>query len=432
MEFLIIILLLIFNGLFAMYEIALVSSSKARLKIMAAKGNKRARGVLKQLSEPEKFLSAIQIGITLIGIVSGAFGGVALTRKIAPLFTKIAVLEPHAHDIAMVTVVGCITYLSLVIGELVPKSIALSNPERYATALAPVITLISRISYPFVMLLSASTKLLNRLLGIRDDGERAMTQEEIKQILHQSSKQGIIDQEETEMLNDVFRFSNKRANELMTPRRDLIALHPTDTADVVMEIIRKHRFSNYLLFDRAQDDIAGVVSVKDIVPAATEAGAFDLTAVAREPLYIPESLHANKVLEIFKRHKKKFGVVVNEYGMVEGIITLHDLTESIFGDIPEENETAAEEIVVRDDGSMLVDGAMNISDFMEQMHIAAYDDLRSEDFTTLGGMAMFLTGSIPRTGDTFSYKDLRFEIVDMDDERVDKLLVYSGSFVPNG
>lgn len=423
MEFLIIILLLVLNGVFAMYEIALVSSSRARLETMLSKGNKSARGVLMQLDEPEKFLSTIQIGITLIGIISGAFGGVALADKVAPLFAQVAVLEPYAHNLAMITVVALITYLSLIIGELVPKSIALSNPERYATLLSPMMVVVSKISYPFVLLLSASTKVLNKLIGIKGDEERAMTQDEIKLILHQSSEQGIIDKEETEMLKDVFRFSNKRANELMTPRRDLIVFHPTDTKEEVMDIIEKHQFSNYLLVNRVKDEIAGIVSVKDIILMIGNNEEFDLNKIVHKPLYIPESLYAKKVLELFKRHKNKFGVVVNEYGVTEGIITLHDLTESIFGDILEENETEEEDILIRQDGSMLVEASMNISDFMEEMGILSCDDIKSEDFTTLGGMAMFFIGRIPKTGDIFEYKNLKFEIVDMDGERVDKLLV---------
>ena len=409
MEFLIIILLLVLNGIFAMYEIALVSSSKARLETLVSKGNKSARGVLKQLEEPEKFLSTIQIGITLIGIISGAYGGVAIADDVVPLF-------------AMITTVVIITYLSLIIGELVPKSIALSNPERYATLLSPVMILLTKISYPFVWLLSISTRLLNKLIGLKSE-ERLMTQEELKMILHQSSEQGVIDKEETEMLRDVFRFSDKRANELMTHRRDLIVLHTTDSKEKVLQTIEDKHFSKYLLIDDNTEEIAGVVSVKDIILMVGTEQEFDLKEITRPALFIPESLYAKKVLELFKKNKNKFGVVVNEYGSTEGIITLHDLTESIFGDILEEDDTEEEEIVRRQDGSLLVEASMNIGDFMEEMGILSYDDIESEDFTTLGGLAMFLIGRIPKAGDIFIYKNLQFEVVDMDRGRVDKLLV---------
>lgn len=411
------------NGIFALYEISLVSSSKARLETMMNKGNKSAKSVLNQLEEPEKFLSTIQIGITLIGIISGAFGGVTLADKVAPLFAGIPALAPYARDIAMVLVVIIITYLSIVVGELVPKSIGMNNPEKWATFFSPFMTVVSKIAYPFVVLLSASTKFLNRLIGIKDDEQRIMTEEEIKMILQQSSQQGVIDPEESEMIKDVFKFADKKAIELMTHRKELIVFHPTDTKEQVLDIIRQHNFSNYLLVDRLKDEIIGIISVKDLIIMIGNNEPFDLSKIAQAPLYVPESLYAQKVLELFKTSKNKFGVVVNEYGSTEGIITLHDLTESVFGDILEENETDEEDILVRKDGSMLVEASMNINDFMEEMRIFSHEDLDSEEFTTLGGMAMFFIGRIPQTGDLFEYKNLKFEIVDMDGERVDKLLV---------
>ena len=423
MEFIIILLLLILNGIFAMYEIALVSSSKARLETLVGKGNKRAKGVLKQLEEPEKFLSTIQIGITLIGIVSGAYGGATIADDVEPLFALIPGVAAYAKTLAMITVVAIITYLSLIIGELVPKSIALNNPERWATMLSPFMIVLTKISYPFVCLLSASTKLMNKLIGLNSGEERQMTQDELKMILHQSSEQGVIDKDETEMLRDVVRFSDKRADDLMTYRRDSVVLHPTDTPEEVLRIIHEEHFSKYLLVERGKDEIIGVVSVKDIILMMGGEQPFNLRSIARPALFIPESLYAKKVLELFKKNKNKFGVVVDEYGNTEGIITLHDLTESIFGDILEENETEEEEIVVRQDGSMLVEASMNLDDFMEAMGIMNYDDLKEEDFTTLSGLAMFLIGQVPKAGDLFSYKNLDFEVVDMDRGRVDKLLV---------
>ncbi|WP_418697276.1 hemolysin family protein [Bacteroides sp.] len=423
MEFIIILLLLILNGIFAMYEIALVSSSKARLETLVGKGNKRAKGVLKQLEEPEKFLSTIQIGITLIGIISGAYGGATIADDVEPLFLMIPGAAAYAKTLAMITVVAIITYLSLIIGELVPKSIALNNPEKWATMLSPFMIVLTKVSYPFVCLLSASTKLMNKLIGLNSSDERQMTQDELKMILHQSSEQGVIDKEETEMLRDVFRFSDKRANDLMTYRRDIVALHPTDTREEVLRTIREKHFSKYLLVEGGKDEVAGVVSVKDIILMLGGEQPFDLRKIARPALFIPESLYAKKVLELFKKNKNKFGVVVDEYGNTEGIITLHDLSESIFGDILEENETEEEEIVVRQDGSMLVEASMNLDDFMETMGILNYDDLKEEGFTTLGGLTMFLIGRVPKAGDLFTYKNLDFEVLDMDRERVDKLLV---------
>ena len=422
MEFAIILLLLVLNGIFSMYEIALISSSKARLETLASKGNQSAKNVLKQLEEPDKFLSTIQIGITLIGIVSGAFGGVAVANNVEPLFKMIPATEAYAADMALIVTVAFITYLSLIIGELVPKSIGLSNPEKIAIRLSPFMSVITKITYPFVYLLSVSTKLLNRILGIKGH-ERTITQEELKMILHQSSEQGVIDKDETNMLRDVFRFADKRANELMTHRTDVVFLHTDYTQKDVLDIIDKKHFSKYLLTDSSQDEVIGVVSVKNIITMIGNDGEFDLKSIAQPPLFIPESLYAKKVLELFKKNKNKFGVVVNEYGGIEGIITLHDLTESIFGDILEENEIAEEPIVKRKDGSYLVDASLNLGDFMEEMGILFYDDLEGEDFTTLGGLAMFYIGRIPKAGDIFTYQNLQFEVMDMDNGRVDKLLV---------
>ncbi len=424
MEFLIILFLLLLNGIFAMYEIALVSSSKIRLETLSEKGSKKAKRVIKQREESEKFLSTIQIGITLIGIVSGAYGGTSIADDLVPLFEMIpGVNAVYAGHLAMVTVVVVITYLSIVIGELVPKSIALSDPERYAAKFSGLMQMISVIAYPFVCLLSISTKFLNKVIGMKPE-ERQMTQDELKMILNQSSEQGVIDQEENEMLRDVFRFSDKRANDLMTPRRDIIALHITDTPEEVLKTIKEEHFSKYLLVDEDLDQIIGVVSVKDIIlMIGSEEREFDLRSIAQPAQLVPESLSAKKVLEVFKKTKDKFAVVINEFGNTEGIITLHDLSESIFGDILEENEEDEEEIVERQDGSLLVDGSMNLEDFMDTMGITDFDDLKEEDFTTLSGMAMFLIGGVPKAGDKFSYQNLDFEIMDTDRGRVDKLLV---------
>ncbi|WP_298611566.1 hemolysin family protein [uncultured Odoribacter sp.] len=423
MEILIIVILLLINGVFAMYEIALVSSSKARLETMVQNGSKKAARVLKLLEEPEKILSTIQVGITLIGIISGAYGGVALAGDLVPLFEKIPGLEIYAGKLAMVTVVGTITYLSLIIGELVPKSLALNHPEKIAVFFTSFMCVLTRITYPFVWFLSISTKVVNKLFGIKTGENRPMTEEELKFILHQSSEEGVIDKEETEMLKDVFRFSDKRAEELMTYRKEIVFLNTTDTKEKVLETIRREHYSKYLLCEGSVDKCLGVVSVKDIVALLGGGGTFDLQKVVQEPLFVPENLPAIRVLELFKKYKTKFGMVVSEYGDITGIITLHDLTESIFGDILEEGEEPEAGIVVRKDGSFLVDGAMNVDDFMDEMGIVLYEDIAGQDFTTLSGMAMFFLRSVPKEGDVFYYRNLKFEVMDMDSSRVDKLLV---------
>ncbi len=423
MEILIILALLLVNGVFAMYEIALVSSSKARLETMVRNGSKKAGRVLELLEEPEKILSTIQVGITLIGIVSGAYGGTTLADDVQPLFEKNPALEVYAGKLAMIVVVGGITYLSLIIGELVPKSLALNRPEQLAVTFTPFMCVLTKITWPFVWFLSVSTRLINKMLGIRTGEDRPITEEELKFILHRSSQEGVIDRSETEMLRDVFRFGDKRAGELMTHRKEVVYLNTGMSREEVLAVIGEERYSKYLLCEATLDKCLGMVSVKDMAGLLGKGGKFDLRPVVQEPLFIPENLQATRVLELFKKYKTKFGVVVNEYGDVIGILTLHDLTESIFGDILEEDEEEVPEIVERSDGSWLVDGKMHIGDFMDKMDILLYEDIGHKNFTTLSGMAMYLLGRVPQEGDSFSYRELHFEVTDMDDIRVDKLWV---------
>lgn len=423
MEILIILALLLVNGVFAMYEIALVSSSKARLETMVRNGSKKAGRVLELLEEPEKILSTIQVGITLIGIVSGAYGGTTLADDVQPLFEKNPALEVYAGKLAMIVVVGGITYLSLIIGELVPKSLALNRPEQLAVTFTPFMCVLTKITWPFVWFLSVSTRLINKMLGIRTGEDRPITEEELKFILHRSSQEGVIDRSETEMLRDVFRFGDKRAGELMTHRKEVVYLDTGMSREEVLAVIGEERYSKYLLCEATLDKCLGMVSVKDMAGLLGKGGKFDLRPVVQEPLFIPENLQATRVLELFKKYKTKFGVVVNEYGDVIGILTLHDLTESIFGDILEEDEEEVPEIEERSDGSWLVDGKMHIGDFMDKMDILLYEDIGHKNFTTLSGMAMYLLGRVPQEGDSFSYRELHFEVTDMDDIRVDKLWV---------
>lgn len=423
MEFLIITLLLLLNGIFAMYEMALVSSSRTRLENSARLGNTGAAKTLRLLENPEEILSTIQVGITLIGIVSGAFGGVRIARELHPFFARFGLTASHAEAISMIIVIGLITYFSLVIGELVPKSLALNHPEKIAVRLTPFMSLLSKLAYPFVWILSISTRGLNRLLGIRKNDERSMTEDEIKIILRESSVSGVIEKQESEMIRDVFRFTDKRANELMTHRRDVVSLYTDWGKEQVLETIREANFSRYLLYEEPGEKLVGIVSVKDIIGLWIDNRPFDLRAIATTPIYVPETMLGNALLELFKNRKASFAVVVSEYGVIQGIITLHDISESILGEIPEEKDDELSTIVRREDGTFLVDGSYNAIDFMEEMGVALSEEFPHGDFNTLGGLAMFILDRIPTEGDKFSYNDLDFEVVDMDGSRVDKLLV---------
>ena len=423
MEILVITLLLFLNGLFAMYEIALVSSSKARLETLSQKGDKSAKTILRLLQEPEKTLSTIQVGITLIGIVSGAFGGIALSDDLALVLVRYPLIEPYSDSLAIIIVIGLITYFSLVIGELVPKSLALRNPERIALFLTPFIVFLTKLAFPFVWLLTASTVLVKKLFGVNSATERTITEDELKFLLKQGSDQGVIDEQETRMIKDVFRFTDKKANELMTHRMDVAYLMTDSTREDALKLIAEARFSRYLLCNKSIENVTGIVAVKDLIALVTAKEDFDLQKVASAPLFIPESMSATRLLEIFRQKKTNYGVVVSEYGAVEGIITLHDLTEAILGELPEENEEVEFNLVKRQDGSILADGSMNIDDFMDKMGILEYSEIENEGFTTLGGLAMHFLHKIPTEGDSFVYKEYKFEVVDMDNSRVDKLLV---------
>ncbi|MDR1054283.1 MAG: hemolysin family protein [Prevotellaceae bacterium] len=423
MEILVILALLLVNGMFAMYEFSLVSSSRARLGLLLQKGNQKVGKVLKLLKEPEKILSTIQVGITLIGIVSGALGGLTLAVKLTPYLEKIEFIRPYASNISVITVVGFITYFSLIIGELVPKSLAMNNPEKIAIILSPLMILLTHIFYPFAWFLSISTKFLNRLLGLKFSGGEAMNEDEIKYLLTYSSQQGMIEQEETQMIKEVFRFADKKAGELMTHRSEIIALSKNTTREDLLKTVAANKFSRYPLYGDTPDDIIGTVSVKDMLSLIDDkTHKFDLTDIVVPAIFIPENVLANTVLETFRKNKVNFGIVISEYGSVEGVITLHDLTEIILGDITGENEPDTL-ISKRDDGTFLVDGMMNIDDFMDTFGISSYEDIENEGFNTLSGLAMYVLNKIPDEGEAFHYKNLKFEIIDMDNSRVDKLLV---------
>lgn len=425
MEVLVIALLLLLNGLFAMYEIALVSARKIKLEEEANSGRKGAKTALSLLDEPEKVLSAIQVGITLIGIVSGAYAGLALAEDIVPMLKAIEPLAVHAEALSVIIVVGLITYLSLIIGELVPKTIALNNAEAIAIFLSPAMKIFSSVTYPVVWILSISTKLILKLFGVQARREAPLTQEELRIVLRKGSEHGIIEKEESDMINEVIRFGDKRASALMTPRVDVEWLDITQTEEKIMAQVLAAPHPRMLVCEDHIDNIKGVANVKDILSYFINHHRLRLNDILFDPLYIPDQAPALKVLEMFRGTKKHFGVVINEYGSMEGIITLHDLTENIMGDMPAAGDTGEPEVFRRDDGSYLMDGSMMVEDAEDLLKVSSLFENEDEkpDINTLGGLAMYKLNRIPKTGDKFLIGGYGFEIVDMDGNRVDKLLV---------
>jgi len=408
-----------------MFEMALVSSRKSRLEEKSKFGSSGAKIALDFLEEPEKILSAIQVGITLIGIVTGAFGGVALAEDIAPFFLKIPVLAPYAETIAVVLIVGFITYLSLIIGELVPKTLALNNPEKITIFFSPFMKIIGQVVYPVVWFLSVSTNLILKVFGVKEKEETPVTEEELRILLKQGSETGVIEKEESEIIREVMRFGDKRAVQIMIQRMDVEWLDCTSTN---AEIIKEVTFSGYTripVCNKTIDDVVGIVNVKDIFIAFIENPDFDIRSLMTEPLFIPEQIPATKVLELFRKTKNHFGVVVDEYGGVSGIITLHDVTENIIGDLPELSDSDEPEVVEREDGSYLIDGSMMLDDFKDLLGLYSLTKPHEDpvEFNTVGGLAMYKLDKIPQTGDSFTIGNFRIEVIDMDANRVDKVLV---------
>ncbi len=420
MEYLFILLLILLNGLFAMSEIALVSSKRARLEEKAKKGSNGAKTALKLLDEPEKFLSTVQIGITLVGIIAGAYGGLALADDLVPTFQKITWLAPYAEQAAIAIVVSIITYLSLIIGELVPKTIAFNNPEGITIALAPFMKFLSWITTPVVFFLSISTKLFLKILMIKEKDETPVTEEELKILIEKGTQFGTLEHRESELLKRIFRFGDRKAYEIMTNRQDVVLVNVNDNIEKIKRHVYENPFSRYLVCDELRDNIIGIFTIKDFFHRINTQSNFSLKEILTQPLFIPENLTGIRIFEKFRETRTYVAVVIDEYGSFEGIITLHDLIENIFGDLPDIHETEEINIFKREDGSMLIEGSILIDELKEHLNISFEEQ---ENFSTLGGFVMYKLNRIPKTGDKFDYEFYSFEIVDMDGNRVDKVLV---------
>lgn len=421
MEIIVLFLLMMLNGFFALSEISLVSVNKNKLEQLASRGSKNAKIAMQLLEQPERFLSAIQVGITLIGIVSGAYGGIALSEKFTPVLAKIAFLSPYAGTLSVVLVVGIITYLSIVIGELVPKTISLNNPEPIVLAVSPVIKVFTSITSPIVTLLSISTKLLLRMMFIKPKPGQTISEEELKMMIKLANKQGVLENEESEVLHNLFRLADRRANQLMTHRNEVEWIDVNDSNDAIQQQIKDNAYSKYLVCDTEIDDVVGMVSITDYIDHYLSPN-FNIRSIIKKPVYIPENMTALKVLEQFRTNKIYFGVVVDEFGSIQGIMTLHDLAESIFGELPDMTDLYEPDIIKREDGSWLVDGSIQLDELADDIPVGEVF-ARDRDYNTLGGFVMDRLQKVPRSGDQFVYKGLSFEVVDMDGHRVDKVII---------
>jgi len=378
---------------------------------------------LKLRSDPGNFLSSVQVGITLIGIINGAYGGQAFTVYLVPFFQQFPTIAPFAEGVSMVIVVFLITYVSIVIGELVPKTIALNNPEKMAIAVAPTIHVVSIIFYPFVKLLSVSTQFVNRLIGLKPKVE-VISEMELRAMLKTASHEGVIDAEENIIHEQVFYFSDKRAIHLMTHRTDVEWVDISKSREEIIEDLLQTKHSKILACRKEIDDFAGTISMRDFLLRLNKREPFSIEDLIMDPIIVPNNQLAQRVLENFKNNHKFVAVVVDEYGSLDGIITIHDIFENLVGAIPEETEDELSDplIFIREDHSALVSGEAPI-EILSQMDEDFIVDFDKIDYSTVAGFVFECINKIPAVGDQFDYDNLHFEIVDVDGNKIDKVLV---------
>lgn len=421
MELIVLGFLIVLNGFFALSETALISSKKARLEQYKVKGSAGAKTALKLLENSEVFLSAIQVGITLIGIVTGVYGGVNIADDIAPFFNQFNLTREYAHEIALSITVLAITYVSIVIGELVPKTIAISKPERIAIRVAPTVYYFSKTFYPFVRLLALSTNLINRLIGIKPT-EGQVTEEELRHMLRFASNEGVIEEEQNRMHEKVFYFSDKKAKHIMTHRKDVEWIDSEQPNEDFHAEILSLKHSKIIVGRGSIDEFTGILKVKEYLINYYSPTPEKIETLLSDPIVIPENADAQKVLDLFRQKQNYTAVVVDEYGSFEGIITLHDIIENIIGDVPEEGENLEPDVFVRDDQSVLVSGDAPIEtlvDLIEDFYI----DFEEIDYSTVAGYVFNQINKIPELGDKVAVSDSIIEVIDIDGNKIDKVLI---------
>jgi putative hemolysin len=422
-EILILLFLVLINGLFSMSEIALISAKKNRLQQKAKKGSKSAIAALELSEHPNRFLPTIQIGITLIGTLSGAFGGATVALHLSELLSRIPWLDPYSDALGVGIVVLIITYLSLVIGELVPKRIALNNAEKVALDVAPFMQFFSKISAPFVAILSTSTDFVIRLLKVRQSSEPTITEEDLISMLYQGKQIGVIEESEQNMVERIFRLSDRDVSAVMTPRTELVFLSIDATNDEILEKIAQYPFSRYPVYKESYDDLIGIVDSRDLLLQKVTKNEFNLQSVMEKPSFLPESTTALDALEFLRGSGVKIAVVIDEYGGVLGIAGINDILRAIVGTIKETDIEHEDEVVLRDDGSWLFDGMLQIDELKNYLGVDYLPEEEEQKYETLSGLMMNMLNRIPIAGDYFDWNDIRFEVMDMDGRRVDKVLV---------
>jgi putative hemolysin len=419
----ILLLLILLNGLFAMAEIATVSARPARLRPLAESGDRGARLVLELIADPSRFLSTIQIGITLISILTGTFGGATIGEQAAQRLREVPTLAPYADILGIGGIVVLTTFLTLILGELLPKRIALANPERLAILMSRPMMALSRGAAPIAWFLSQLTDLLLRLIPMRADTSAAVTDEEIKYLMREGARTGHCEQAERDIVEMALRLGDRRVSALMRPRTHMESLDLEDSpAENQRKILESH-YSRFPVIQGGLEKVLGIVETKDLLPQALAGTPLDLKAVMKPPVYIPETAPALKALELFKRTGSPIALIVDEYGDLQGLVTLNDLLESLVGDIHAPGQDDQPGSIKRDDGSWLIDGMLPFDEVAHLIGLPRVPDEESMDYTTLGGFMMAQLKRIPAPADSVTIDGFKFEVMDMDGRRVDKVLV---------
>jgi putative hemolysin len=421
-EIAIILLLIVANGVFSMSEISVVAARKIRLHQRAEDGDDRARLALKLAQAPEQFLSTVQVGITLVGVLAGAYGGATLAAPLSEELGAFPALAPYAEGAALGLVVAGITVLSIIIGELVPKSIGLRYPESIASRVAGPMMVLSRIGGPVVHVLTASTNVIMRLAGFKPISGPSLTEDEIRAVISEGAESGVLEAAEESIVQRVFQLGDQRVAAIMTPRVDIEWVDVDITTDELREFLLSHTHTEFVVCEDNLDQALGTVRAAELLPAVLKGGAIDLRALLREPLFVPDSMAVFKLLEAFRASHRHLALVLDEFGAVEGLVSVTDLLEGLVGALPDDASDSHGEFVRRDDHSWLVDGSASIEEVAVKFELEPPPD-EAGAYHTLAGFVMARLGRIPYTADRFDYSGFRFEVVDMDGRRVDKVMV---------
>lgn len=425
-EITIILLLVLGNGIFAMSEIAMISARRSRLEERAKEGKAGAKAALEMSRDMNRFLSTIQIGITLVGIFAGAYGGATLAGKIGNALAQISFLRPYAYSIGIVTVVLATTYITLVLGELVPKRIALNGPDAIAIRLARPMRFLSKVATPLVALLSKSTDAIMSALPVGPAQEPVVTEDEIRIMMERGTKAGILDKVEQDIVDRALRLDDFKVDAIMTPGTRIKWLDLEDDSEKILQKAIQGGRTRYPVCRKHLDNVVGVVRVRDLFAQAlscNEADAINLESILFQPVFVVESMPALRVLELFRTHHTHIAIILDEFGAVEGLVTMHDFLEEIVGRAPAYKEEQEPVAIERDDGTWLIDGLMPIDDFVKKFEIPELPPEEKGDYYTLAGFVVTRIGKIPISSDRFKWGKYIFEIMDMDGKRVDKVLL---------